>query len=111
MNKRIAYHLDEHIPNAVTKGLRQYGIDVTTPSDANLLEAGDLLHLDYARRTGRIMVTFDADYIRLHRNNLEHAGIIYVVPRSRSIGRMIELLCLYYEIFLSDDMINRLEYL
>jgi hypothetical protein len=111
VSERIAYHLDEHVPKAVARGLRKFGIDVTTPSDANLLEATDSTHLEYARRNGRVMITYDADYIRLHRNSVEHAEIIYVVPRSRTIGRIIEFLHLYYETSSPDQMKNRLEYL
>jgi len=111
LNSRIRYHLDEHVPNAVAKGLRRFGIDVTTPRDADLLEADDRVHLEYARKSARVMVTYDADYVILHRRNVEHAGIVYVPQRSRSIGHIIEVLYLLYELALSDEMINRLEYL
>ena len=42
-NDRLRYHSDEHIPNAVAKGLRRYGIDVTTPIAVDLLKASILL--------------------------------------------------------------------
>jgi hypothetical protein len=108
---RLSYHLDEHVPNAVAKALRLYGIDVTMPTDVNLLRARDHQHLEHARRTGRVMVTYDSDFLRLHKMNVEHAGIAYFGPRSRRVGYVIEMLCLFYEGFLPDEMINRLEYL
>jgi hypothetical protein len=110
VSDRIRYHFDEHLPNAVAKGLRRHGIDVTMPIDVGLLKARDEMHLAYARRTGRVMVTFDLDYVHLHYANVEHAGIAYIVPRSRSIGYLIEYLLLLYEVYLPDQMINRLEY-
>lgn len=111
MSDRIRFHLDEHIPNAVAKALKQYGIDVTTPTDANLLQAKDHEHLAYARSTGRVMVTFDSDYIQLHAIGVEHTGIAYIGRRSRKIGPLIEILCTLYDVHLPDEMINRLEYL
>jgi hypothetical protein len=67
VSNRIAYHLDEHIPNAIAKGLRRHGINVTTPMDATLLGVADHTHLEYARSTSRVMVTYDSDYLRLHK--------------------------------------------
>jgi hypothetical protein len=60
------------------------------PLDAGLLKASDQTHLAYALRTGRAMGTYDADYIKLHSTGVSHAGIIYVAPRSRGIGNLIE---------------------
>jgi hypothetical protein len=108
---RIRFHLDEHIPNVVAKALREYGIDVTTPTDAGLLQAKDHEHLAYARSNRRVMVTFDSDYTRLHNIRVEHTGIAYILPRSRKIGPLIEILCTLYDVHLPDEMINRLEYL
>lgn len=110
-NERLSYHFDEHIPNAVAKGLRRNGIDVTTPMDVGLLKAADHMHLAYATRTGRIMVTYDSDYLQLHAQQVEHAGIAYVRPRSRNIGQLIELLVLFSQFFVADEMKNRLEYI
>lgn len=110
-SERLRYHFDEHIPTAVAKGLRRYGIDVTMPNDVGLLKAADYVHLEYARRNGRVMVTFDSDYLGLHARNVEHMGIAYIRPRSRSIGQMIDLLNLFYQAFLPDEMKNRLEYI
>ena len=111
VSDRIRFHFDEHIPKAVATALRRRSIDVTMPLDAGLLEASDLLHLDYARLTGRVMVTFDSDFLQLHSTGIEHAGIAFVGHRSRSIGQLIKMLILFYEAFLPHEMTNRLEYL
>ncbi len=75
MDERIRFHLDEHIPNAVAKALRQHGVDVTTPSEVGLRQASDLDHLEYARTTRRVLVTGDADFLRLHAAGLGHAEL------------------------------------
>ena len=111
MSDRIRFHFDEHIPKAAAVALRQRGIDVTMPLDVGLLEASDANHLDYSRLTNRVMVTFDSDFLQLHSSGVEHAGIAFIGRRSRSIGQLIEMLILFYEAFLPDEMTNRLEYL
>ena len=41
MAERIRFHLNEHIDPDVARALRQYGVDVTTTSDAQLLNQPD----------------------------------------------------------------------
>jgi hypothetical protein len=111
VNDLIRYHFDEHIPTVVAKGLRQYSIDVTMPVDVGLIGARDIAHLEYSRISGRVMVTYDSDFVKIHNSGQEHSGIVYVLPRSRAIGTLIELLRLVREAFLPDEMLNHLEYL
>jgi hypothetical protein len=49
----IRSHLDEHLANLVANALRQYGFDVTTPDDVELLGAGDPGHLAFAASEGQ----------------------------------------------------------
>jgi hypothetical protein len=44
----VAFHLAEHIPQALASALRHRGIDVTTTAEAGLLGAADREHLAYA---------------------------------------------------------------
>jgi len=39
MSKRIKFYTDEHVPNAVVKGLRLSGIDILTTKESNMLGA------------------------------------------------------------------------
>lgn len=110
MDDRIRSHIDEHIPNAVAKALRQYAIDVTTPSEVGLRQATDHDHIEYARTTGRVFVTGDADFLRLHAAGVEHAGIAFVVPHRHSVGYMVERLRLLYEILPPEEMLNTVEF-
>jgi len=36
VSDQIRFHLDEHIDSNIARGLRRYGIDVTTTFDFNL---------------------------------------------------------------------------
>lgn len=74
---RIKYLTDEHVPSAVAKGLRARGVDVITPPEAGTLGNTDELLLTYARELGRVVITYDADFLRLHDAGIAHAGIVY----------------------------------
>ena len=41
MSEQIRFHLDEHIDSNIARGLRRYGIDVTTTVDAGLRTKSD----------------------------------------------------------------------
>jgi hypothetical protein len=88
----MKFHTDEHIPRAVTLGLKRRGIDVTATSDANLLGRSDEEHLTYCRREGRVMVTHDPDFLRLAASAPDHAGIAYCHGRKYKPGMLLSRL-------------------
>jgi predicted nuclease of predicted toxin-antitoxin system len=63
----ITFLLDEHVAHAVALALRRRSVDVLTASTANLLGAPDDVYLAHAYATGRVLVTHDGDFLRLHR--------------------------------------------
>ncbi len=107
----MRFQLDEHIPNAVAQALRQRGIDVLTAHEAGLLGRRDYELLAHAHAAGWVMVTHDADYLRLHSQGVDHTGIAYCAHSSRTIGQIVEGLVLLHEVYQPDEMANRLEYL
>ena len=108
---RVRYHLDENIDHAVAEGLRRRDIDVTTPSDAQLIGASDQKHIDFARSQGRVIFTHDVDFLRLAHQGIPHAGIAYCHPRRFSIGEMILALVALWRHRTAEHMLNRVEYL
>jgi hypothetical protein len=48
MLNRIKYYTDEHVSNAVVRGLRQRGVGVLTAVETNMLGTADELHLELA---------------------------------------------------------------
>jgi len=72
----IAFHLDEQISPALAVALRHRGIDVTTTADANLTGADDRGQLAFAANAGRVLVTQDVDFLRLHAEGVPHACFI-----------------------------------
>jgi predicted nuclease of predicted toxin-antitoxin system len=71
----IRFHLDEHIPASIAAGLRRRGIDASTSAESGLLAADDPAQLAFAASSGRVLVTHDADFLRLHADGATHAGI------------------------------------
>jgi predicted nuclease of predicted toxin-antitoxin system len=111
MPNQPRFHLDENVSHAVARALRQFNIDVTTTVDAGLRQANDPTQLAYARREKRVLVTHDADFLRLHANGEAHFGIAYCHKGSRTVGQMVEYLRLMYELVTIEELKNSIEYL
>ena len=111
MAERIRFHLDEHIDPDVARALRRYGIDVTTTVEAGLHTQSDLAQFAVAARERRVLVSRDADFVRLSRQVPQHAGLAYGTRTARSLGEMIRSLILIYEVLTAEEMIDRIEYL
>ena len=77
--------MDEHVPRAITEGLKIRGIDVLTVQEDGLRGISDL---------GRVLFSQDIDLIREARrrqgNNEFFNGLIYAHPLKITIGRCIE---------------------
>jgi predicted nuclease of predicted toxin-antitoxin system len=111
MPGRIRFHLDEQVDPDVARALRRHGVDVTTTVEAGLRTATDLQQLDYARREGRVLVTHDADFLRLVAAGIDHAGVIYGHREERSIGEIIRVLLLVYEVMTQEEISGLVEFM
>jgi hypothetical protein len=103
--------MDQHIYASVTKGLRRVAIDVLTAQDAGRCGLPDYDQLAFASTQGRVMVTFDSDYLALHQSGVSHAGIAWCPQRKYGIGMLIQLLELLHGVSDRDHICNRVEYL
>ena len=110
MAAKPRFYTDEGVANAVANGLRQRGADVMTAREAGMLGAPDPEHLARALEENRVLVTHDADYLRLHANGFRHAGIAYA-PQTAPIGRIVRGLVLIHDVLEAQDMIQRVEFL
>lgn len=111
MAERIRFHLDEHIDPAIARGLRRHGIDVSTTVEARLLSRSDQSQWEYAQGTGRVIVTHDADFLRMADRDTRHAGIVYSHRTAYSLGETIRRLILVYEVLTPDEMAGRVQFL
>ena len=108
---RIRFQLDEHVPQAVAQALRRRGIDVLTAAEAGLLSVPDAELLARSYAAGRVAVTHDSDFLRLHQKQHQHAGIAYCHPQARTLGQIIRGLALIWEIYEPEEMQNHVEFL
>ncbi|NJL39352.1 MAG: DUF5615 family PIN-like protein [Leptolyngbyaceae cyanobacterium RM2_2_4] len=111
MPERIRFHLDENVDPAIALGLRRNGIDVTTSQENNLLAESDTVQLDFARSQSRILVTHDDDFLIMDSQGIEHSGIVYCQKNTKSVGYLIRMLILLYEVTKPEEMKGRVEYL
>ncbi|RME90970.1 MAG: hypothetical protein D6770_01375 [Anaerolineae bacterium] len=102
--------MDEHVPTAVSKGLRRRGVDVLTSQEAKMLSVPDREHLAFAANQSRVVVTQDADFLRLHARGAPHSGIVYA-HQGMSVSRMIQGLMLLHQVLEPEDMVNHVEFL
>ena len=107
----IRFHLDEHISAGIAAGLRRRNIGVTTAVDAELAGADDAAQLAFAAATGRVLVTHDADFLRLHAQGARHAGIAYCRQGSIPMGALLRRLVLLYDLLSPAEMAGRVEFL
>ena len=107
---RPSFLTDEHIPNAVGHGLRARGIDASTAGEAGQLGASDTALLAFAEAHGKVLITADADYLRLHAAGVSHAGILFAPP-SAAVGLLIGGAMLIAEVLTAEEMENRVEFL
>jgi len=106
----IRYYVDEHIAGAVVRALRARGIDVRTVTEAGLRQGEDDEHLAFALREGRVIVSCDADFLRLHARGTEHAGIVHA-PRQMAVGPLVRRLLLIHGVFTAEEMRGHVEFL
>ena len=123
MNELLKFYTDTHIARALAIQLRGRGVDIVRCEEVGLAEISDEAHLTYATEKNRVVVTADADFLRLHQEWQEqgkaHAGIIYCLPHLQgksSIGRILEEIMMYYELIvggagsIKEDVANRVFY-
>jgi predicted nuclease of predicted toxin-antitoxin system len=111
MADAIRFYLDQHIFGAVPTGLRQHGIDVLTMQEAGRCCLSDPDQLAFATAEGRVLVTFDTDFLTLDASGVQHSGIAWCPALKYSIGQLIQALLLVHGVLNSDDMQNHVEYL
>ena len=101
----IALYMDEHVPRAITIGLRLRGIDVLTVQEDNFSGKSDPELLDRAVQLKRTIFTYDDDFLveatKRQCNGHLFYGLIYAHHLRVSIGTCIkdlELLARYGEV-------------
>lgn len=111
----VALYMDEHVPRAITTGLRLRGVDVLTAQDDGRRHVSDDVLLDRASALLRILFSQDEDLLaeatRRQREGIRFAGVIYVHQLGITIGTCIRDLAFIAKAAGPEDLANRVEYL
>ena len=111
MEASLRFYFDENMPVVIALQLKRRGIEAVTVRDLGLLGDEDINHLKNATELGYVLCTYDADYVRLATEGIEHAGIVFGQQDKHSIGDWAENLSLMHAVYSAEEMQNRLEYL
>lgn len=84
---------------------------MTTSADTGLIGASDGAHLAFAASSGRVVVTQDHDFLRLHAQGMAHAGIAYCAQQSLSLGETLRRVILIHDLLSPEEMAGRVEFL
>lgn len=107
---RIRYQLDEHVAHAIAHGLARRATDVATAIDSGVVGLPDDQLLARWLTEGRVLITHDQDFLRLHRQGVAHAGIVFCEQRSRSIGEIVAYLSLVTDVLSPAEIAARVEF-
>jgi predicted nuclease of predicted toxin-antitoxin system len=109
--RQICFFFDQHISPAVASSLRAHHVDVLTAQEAARCGLPDPDQLSYATAEGRVLVTFDTDYLILDASGVPHAGIAWCSATKYSIGELTSALLLVCLVMSPDEMLNHVEFL
>lgn len=107
----MKFYLDEPIPKGVVEGLRRRGVDVLMVQEAGRSGDSDKKQLTFVAKEGRVLVTFDDDFLKLDASGGPHAGIIFSQTGRHTIGELIERLVLIANVIEPKEMKNHIEFI
>lgn len=111
----IKLYMDQHVPRAITSGLRLRGVDVMTVYEDSTSELDDPTLLDRAGELERVLFTRDddllAEAIRRQREGIPFRGVIYAHQLRVSIGTCIQDLEIITKAGEPEDLINGVTFL
>jgi Domain of unknown function (DUF5615) len=101
----LAFYMDEHVPRAITAGLRLRKIDILTVQEDGRTGCPDRQILDRATEIGRVLFRY--------RQGLGNffSGVIYAHQLNISIGACIEDLELISQLASAEELQNTVRYL
>ena len=107
--------MDQHVPSAITRGLRRLGVDVLTAENDGRAEWEDAPLLDRAGELGRVLFTRDSDLLaeaaRRLRSGERFASVVYAHQLEVSIGRCVRDLEVIAKAGLPEEAVGQVIYL
>ena len=91
MGSAIRLYFDENVEVEVARQMRERGIEAVTVHDLGLLGDTDENQLARATRMGYVPCTYDADYLRMVTDGVEHSGIVFAFQEKTNIGDWVKV--------------------
>ncbi|HEX5501768.1 MAG TPA: DUF5615 family PIN-like protein [Thermomicrobiales bacterium] len=111
----LALYLDQHVPRAITAGLRLRGVDVLTAFEDGASDFDDPALLDCASALGRVLFSQDDDLLaeaaRRQAAGLPFAGVVYGHQLRVTVGSCVHDLELIATIGQADDLRDQVVFL
>jgi predicted nuclease of predicted toxin-antitoxin system len=85
----IRFYFDESVELVVSLQIAVNGLDAVSAHSLDALGDSDANHLQRAARLGRVLCTYDADFLRLAASGAPHSGIIYAREQTTTVGMWI----------------------
>ncbi|MGD8447553.1 MAG: DUF5615 family PIN-like protein [Desulfobacterales bacterium] len=107
--------MDQHIPRAITVGLRLRSIDVITAFEDKASEMSDSDLLNRATELRRVLFTQDDDLLseaaKRQKNSIHFQGLIYAHQLRVSIGACVNDLEIIVKAAEPDELVNEVIFL
>ncbi len=107
----IRFYFDESVELAVSTQLSTGGLDVVSAHSLETLGDADLNHLQRATKMGRVLRTYDTDFLVLASQDIAHAGIIFASQQKASIGAWVREIRMLHGRFDAVDVMGQVIYL
>ena len=111
----VPLYMDQHVPSAITQGLRRRGVDVVTTQEDGTATWGDEKILERATSLGRTLFTEDEDFLAIvstwQQTGRTFSGLVFAQQLDITIGRAIADLELIAKALDPVDMLNRVEFI
>ena len=107
--------MDENVHGAISRGLRQRGVDVLTVQEEGLAGTPDPQVLDRAGELSRVLVSQDTDLlieaVRRQRAGEPFSGVIFAAQDTSATGRYIKDLEVIAKATVFQEYADRVEHL
>lgn len=84
----LSFLADEHVSRVFVVELHSNGYDVATVGKDYREGTPDVEHLEQSRVNGRVILSNDSDFTRLH-ENYDHAGIVLYTDQTMPVSEFI----------------------
>ncbi|MFQ5486489.1 MAG: DUF5615 family PIN-like protein [Desulfobacterales bacterium] len=89
----LSFYMNQHVPRAITEGLRLRGVDVITAYEDGAGQMEDSELMDRATELGRVLFTQDddllAEAVARQKKGISFSGVIYAHQMRVSIGTCV----------------------